>query len=93
MFEPHSFRFMLCETKVEERGWDIESRIQFTSDGLVNTVTCKRDNVMMRAHYREEYGTYDLLSLVDHNYFESYPFPLVKVHRNSDNMTFLSASA
>ena len=43
---------MLCETRVEDRGWEIESKIQFTSDGLVNTVTSKRDNVMMRAHYK-----------------------------------------
>ena len=46
------FRFMLCETRVEDRGWEIESKIQFTSDGLVNTVTSKRDNVMMRVHYK-----------------------------------------
>ena len=57
-----TFRFMFCETKVEERGWDIESRIQFTSEGLVNTVTSKRDNVMMRAHYRD--GSDDLLSSI-----------------------------
>ena len=48
---------MVCETRVEERGWDVESRIQFTADGLINTVTSKRGGgggcpVTMRAHYK-----------------------------------------
>ena len=47
---------MVCETRVEERGWDVESRIQFTDDGLINTVTsksgCGGRPVTMRAHYK-----------------------------------------